>query len=140
MTTFWQRWLEIWCVLIVLFGLVLAGAAEEGTDRMARALFDILDGPGEPSFDAHMRFSVSLMGCVSIGWGITLFAAIRAVIALGQKAGRPIWSLLTIAVLAWYLVDSYFSVRLGFWMNAISNTGLLAGFLVPLFATGALRR
>ena len=47
--------------------------------------------------------------------------------------------LATIGMVVWFVVDSALSVATGFWMNAVSNTGLAVGYLVPVLASGAMR-
>jgi hypothetical protein len=59
---------------------------------------------------------------------------------LETHVAAPIWRFLTIAALIWYLVDSAISCATGYSMNAVSNTIVMAGFLIPLFKTGVLRR
>jgi hypothetical protein len=135
---FWQKFLSVWAGLVTVFGLVLAGAAFEVTDGIARALFALLNGPGEPSFDGHLRFSVGLMGAVTMGWGLTFYPAFKAIIALGD-AGRPYWRMIAGAALAWYVIDSAISIATGFGLNAVSNTILIAALLMALVKSGALR-
>lgn len=139
MSEFWRKWLSVWCGGVLLFGVVLAGGAFEATSGPVRAVLALLDGPGEPSFDPHLRFSLALMGAVSIGWGITLFAAIRAAGEIGGAQARRLWLGITVSVIAWYGIDSALSVATGFARNAIPNTLLLAGYLLPVVRSGVLR-
>lgn len=138
MTLFWQRWLFLWAVAVILFGAVLAGAALPRTDGAARALFALLDGPGEPIWNAHLRFATGLLGAVSMGWGLTFLYAFRAAAMLGDQA-PPIWRGLTMAALAWYAIDSALSAETGFALNALSNTVLLVAFLIPILRSGVLK-
>ena len=68
MPGFWRLWLVVWCLGIVLFGLVLAGGAFEATSAPVRWVLENLQGPGEVTFDPTLRFSMAVMGCVSLGW------------------------------------------------------------------------
>lgn len=138
MSDFWRNWLTIWCIAVAVFGAVLMGGAFEATSGPVRLLFDVLDGPGDPVYDAHFRFSLALMGAVTFGWSGTFYAAFQAAHALERRA-RPIWLLITASALGWYAVDSALSIATGFAMNAASNTVLLIGYLVPLFASGVLQ-
>lgn len=139
MTEFWRKWLTAWCGGVLLFGVVLAGGAFEATSGPVRAVLALLDGPGDPSFDPHLRFSLALMGAVSIGWSITLYAAIRAACEIGGAAARRLWLGITVSAIAWYAIDSTLSVATGFGMNAVPNTLLLAGYLLPVVRSGVLR-
>lgn len=137
MSAFWRWWMTVWCWAVVVFGVVLLGAAFEATSGPARMSFAILDGPGEPSFDAHLRFSVGLMGAVTLGWGLTFFATVSAAHELGERAA-PVWRMLTASVIAWCVIDSMISIATGFALNAASNTLLTLGYLVPVMTTGVM--
>lgn len=82
-----------------------------------------------------MRFSVGLTGALTIGWILTLMAAVQG----AEAVGPTLWRKIALAVLAWYVIDSAISVMTGFGLNAVSNTLLTIGFLIPVFASGVLR-
>jgi hypothetical protein len=138
MSAFWRNWLNIWCVAVIVFGLALAGAGLEATDGVAELLFGIIGPPGEMAWTPHLRFTTALMGAVTMGWGLTFLATFMAAHRLGDQAG-PVWRMLTLGVVVWFVVDSGLSVATGFWLNAVSNTALLAGYLVPVLASGVMR-
>lgn len=135
MTTFWRNWLLLWCMAVILFGIVLSAAAFEASSGAARAAFALIDRPLPQTPDSLHRFLLALIGAVTIGWGLTLLAAIRA----AAVPSRPLWAGLTAAVLVWYVIDSLLSVATGFPLNAVSNSILVAGFLLPVFALRLLR-
>ena len=138
MTTFWRNWLVIWCIGLALFGLSLYGAAFSATTRPAALLFNLFGNllPAEP--DRYLRFAVSLMGAVSLGWAMTMLAAFRAAWALESAAANALWRRITVAMLVWYVLDSVASVATGFAINALSNTALLVAYLVPVLASGVI--
>ncbi len=138
MPRFWRTWLNTWCAVVCLFGVVLAGAAFEATDSATRTMFSVLNDTIETEFNAPLRFSVALLGAITIGWSITLYAAIRAAHRLGRD-GTAVWRLITVGIAVWYVVDGSLSVATGFGPNAISNTLLLAGYLIPVLRTGVMR-
>lgn len=138
MSAFWRGWMIVWCLGVVAFGLVLAGGAFEATTGPVQWILETLQGPGELVFNPAMRFSLALMGCVSIGWALTMFAVMLAAFELGDRA-RPIWLGLTFGIVVWYVIDSALSVATGFGLNVIPNTLLLITYLVGLLASGALR-
>jgi hypothetical protein len=47
---------------------------------------------------------------------------------------------MTGAILVWWVVDSSISVALHTPGNAVSNTGLLLLYLIPVLASGVLKR
>ncbi|MFM5915699.1 MAG: hypothetical protein ACKOPR_13340 [Chakrabartia godavariana] len=134
-----RTWLTLWAWGVVIFGLALAAFALPATEAPGRLMFDILGNsvPADP--DAHLRFAVGLMGCVTMGWGVTFLAAFRAAWALPAGQARPIWRLIVTGALAWFIPDSLLSVATGFALNAVSNTVLLALLLVPLMRSGVLK-
>jgi hypothetical protein len=139
MSVFWRKWLVSWCWGVGVFGVVLAGGAFEATGEPARLLFDVLNGAAPLELDAPMRFSLGVMGAVTLGWSLTLSAAIEAADQLGDQGG-PIWRLVTLSVMVWYVVDSLLSIATGFGLNAVSNTVLAAAFLLPILRSQRLRR
>jgi len=137
MSAFWRTWLNAWAWVVIVFGLVLAGGGLDATDTAAEAAFAIVGGGAPLEWTPHLRFSVALMGAVTMGWGVTYLALFMAAHRLGADAA-PVWRLATIGMVAWFVIDSALSVATGFWMNAVSNTGLAIGYLVPVLASGAM--
>lgn len=137
MTNFWANWLKIWCWGVLAFGMLLVTAAIPPIDGAIRALFAILSDNVEiaASFDLPaVKFGLGLQGAITMGWAITMFAAMSAAHALGAT----IWRTLAQGIVVWYLVDSTISVSTGFALNAGSNTVLLVLFLIPVLASGVL--
>jgi hypothetical protein len=130
MSSKWQAQMQIWCGAVIIFGLVLMGGAFPATSAGVYALFGILDGPGPIAWDPALRFSLALMGAVTLGWGATMLAVVRASDAMPQVAATALWRGITIALLLWYVVDSGLSVATGFWRNALSNTVLIGWYLL----------
>jgi hypothetical protein len=137
MSTFWQYWLIAWAWSVVGFGAILSGGAFEATSAPVRFVFDLLNGTGGLPFDENLRFSLAVLGAVSIGWGITAFGIIRAAIAFGERSA-PLWSALTTGTATWFVIDSAFSVATGFELNVLPNCLLLGGLLIPVFANRLL--
>ncbi|WP_340646418.1 hypothetical protein [Phenylobacterium sp.] len=139
MSAFWRNWLTVWGWAVALFGLVLAGAGLEATDGPTRLLFGLLKGPEDLVLDPPMRFAIALMGAVTLGWAITLLVTFDAAHKLGAQGGAT-WRGVMISAAAWYVIDSGLSIATGFGLNAVPNTLLLAGLLLPLLASGVLRK
>jgi hypothetical protein len=138
MTSFWKNWLTLWCLGVGVFGLALYGAVHPATTAPIGAVFELLGNPLPADPDRHLRFALSLMGAISVGWAITFYAAFRAAWALDDAASRPVWRWLALAGLAWYAIDSIASVMTGFPLNVLSNTVLAAALLIPIWASGRL--
>lgn len=139
MSKYWQNWLTLWAGLVTVFGLVLAGGAFTATDGMTQTLFALFGNPLPADIDHHHRFAIGLMGAVTMGWGLTYFATFKALFALETTKAVPIWRLVLLGSLVWYVIDSTISVATGIWMNAVSNTLVVVLLLIPLARSGALR-
>lgn len=136
----WQAQMQLWCGVVIVFGLVLMGGAFEATSAGVETLFAILDGPGPVTWDPALRFSLALMGAVTLGWGATTLAVVRGTGELPDAASLALWRGITMAILVWYFVDSALSVATGFWRNALSNTVLIGWYLLLVFRHPARRR
>ncbi len=139
MTGYWRNWFKIWCLAVGVFGLVLAGGAFSATDGMVRYLIAVLNPAADPAMTDTLRFAVALMGAVTLGWALTLHAAICAAAWLGAD-GAPVWRLLVLSLIGWYVIDSSLSLATGFGLNAVPNTVLLVTFLWPVWRSGLLGR
>ncbi|MFN7178423.1 hypothetical protein [Hyphomonas sp.] len=139
MSKFWKTWMTVWCWGVILFGAVLAGGAFPATDGIVRALYAILGGaPATPEmFDAPgMRFSVGLMGAVTIGWGATILNLLPAI----HQAGAAAWRGLTLALALWFVIDGVISAATGYALNNLPNTALAVLYFIPVLTTGVLKR
>ena len=138
MSRFWRTWMIGGCWAVGLFGVILAASAFEATAGPTRLLFSLLND--SVAFDPapHLRFSLAVLGAVTIGWSLTLAAAIQAAHLLGDQA-RPVWVLVTASLVAWYAIDTTLSMATGFGLNAIPNTIFLVVFLLPIIRSGVLK-
>lgn len=135
----WKDWLMVWAIGVTLFGLVLAGGAFAATDMLTRTLFQLFGSPLPLLMDEHHRFAIGLMGAVTMGWGLTYIAAFKALFALEPAKAAPIWRMMLLGSLIWFVIDSTISVATGIWMNAVSNTILLVLLLIPVIKSGILK-
>jgi hypothetical protein len=135
----WQNWFSAWAIGVFFFGLVLAGGAFDATDGLTNALFTLFGNPVPSEPGEHYRFSVGLMGAVTMGWGLTFWVAFKALSLIDAATAAPLWRKLTLFTLVWYVVDSYISVATGFWMNAVSNTIVMTLYFIPLFKSGVMK-
>ena len=138
MTGLWKTWITIWCWGVVVFGAVLAAGGLPATDGIVRLLYGILSSQPLPAdfLDAPgLRFSVALMGAVTLGWGLTILFLLPAV----HAAGAPAWRGLTAALVIWFVIDGALSAATGFALNTLPNTALAIAYLVPLLASGVLK-
>ncbi len=138
MSGFWRTWFLVWCLSIGLFGVVLAGGALPATDGAVRVVLALTHGPTEPLFDPPLRFSLGVMGGVSIGWAVMLHFVLQEAIRQGA-AGRPLWNAISAGMITWFVIDSTLSVATGYGLNVVPNLGLLGMYVVGLMQSGALK-
>lgn len=138
MQDFWRRWLDAMCTIVLLFGLIMAGGALPQTELAARLLFE-WQNQGPLEIGRAARVTLGVLGGVMCGWGITLYAAIQAATLLDRPAYR-IWRLILASILIWFVVDSSLSIATGFALNALMNVAFLIGYVMPITASGVLRR
>ena len=135
----WRVWFFAWCFSVGLFGAVLAGGAFESTSGPVRLVLTGLHGPGQLNFDPVLRFSLAVMGGVSIGWAVTLAFILKAAIEQGEQA-RPLWNAITAGMISWFVIDSTLSVATGFGLNVVPNVALAATYGIGLLGSGAFRK
>jgi hypothetical protein len=138
MSGVWRTWFALWCLSIGGFGVLLAGGAFAATDGPVRLLMTVLQGGGDVDFAPALRFSLAVMGAVTIGWAVTLHVMIRAAIALGS-AGRPLWTAVSAGMASWFVIDCTLSVATGFGLNIIPNLLLVTIYVAGLIGSGVLK-
>jgi hypothetical protein len=132
-------WMTAWCAAVGLFGIILVGGGFEATSTPTRFVYDLLGGTGQLDLNPPMRFTVAILGAVTLGWSLMLMAVIQAANQLEKHESRRIWIGITASFVAWYVIDSILSIATGFWLNAVSNTIFGATFLIPVIRSGVLR-
>lgn len=136
----WLNWMRLWCLSVGGFGLIITLGAIEATAGPTRLLLTILGG-GEPlDMTAHLRFSLAVMGPVTLGWCLTLLGATEAARKLPRDAARVLWGWITAGVLGWALIDSILSVSTGFALNIVPNLLYVITYAIPIYASGVLKR
>lgn len=138
MDNFNRKWLTLWAWGVLLFGVVLAGFGFAATDGASRMVFEMLGHPVSADPGPHLRFAVGLMGCVTMGWAVTLLAAFKAAWALPADQAAPIWRLVLVSAFVWLVPDSIISVATGFALNVVSNAILLVLLLIPILRSGVV--
>jgi len=137
MSKFWKLWIDVWCVGIMVFGLILAAAGFEGFEGGARMLLNELNPQHQPVFNPVERFAIGVMGAVTLGWGLTLFYFFRA--AYASNIGNKMYRELFIILVIWNLLDGYISHSTGYGLNIASNLIITLGLLFPLLWNGKLK-
>jgi hypothetical protein len=134
--TFWQKWLYVVGLVLVLFGLALAFFNQTAVfDFLFNHQIDPVFWGGQPiGSDAALfqRWAYGVLGATVAGWGI--FLAFIAQYPFRRKE-RWAWTCVAVGLGSWYLVDTGLSLRAGVWFNALFNGALLILACLPLAFT-----
>jgi hypothetical protein len=139
MSDFWKSWLNLWAWGVIVFGAILALFAFPATELPSRLFYDLIQNPVAAEPDRHFRFAMGLMGCISMGWGLTMLTCFKAVALLEGEQAKSIWRSFTFAALFWFVTDSIASIYTGFPLNAVSNAVLTILYWIPVWRSGVLR-
>ena len=136
---FWWRWL-----LVVTSGVVLCGAVLFLAPGLTRQLFGLLlygDQARLAAFPAEALAYVTLthgvLGALMFGWGMTLLMIVWGPF---RRRSAEAWRMLVVALLAWFVPDTSYSLVYGFWQNAALNGVFGLMFAPALAATKSLMR
>ena len=132
---FWQRWLFVFSLIVIVFGLGMA--------LLNRTpLFAIFDSQVNPAFwktnslspevDAFQGWAYGVMGATMAGWGV--FLAFIVHYPFNHKE-RWAWNAFMLGLSLWYLTDTTISLYFGVVFNAIFNTVIFILALLPLLFT-----
>lgn len=139
MSAFWRAYFGVFCLSLVLFGAVLSAGAFAPSSGPVALLMTLLSGGEAIAFTPALRFSLGLMGAITIGWAVMIYGVMRVAFTLGSQ-GRQLWDAITSGLIAWYVIDGICSIATGFALNIIPNTALAGMYLVGLTQSGALKR
>jgi hypothetical protein len=139
MSDFWRSWLNVWAWGVIGFGAILALFSFPATDGASRLFYELIQNPVAAVPDRHFRFAMGLMGCISMGWGLTMLTCFKAAAMLKGEQARSIWRGFTFAAVFWFVTDGIASIYMGFPLNAVSNTVLIVLYLIPVWKSGVLK-
>jgi hypothetical protein len=132
---FWQRWLFVFSLIVVLFGLGMALLNRT-------SLFAIFDSQVNPAFwranllpagvSSFQGWSYGVLGATMAGWGVFLAFIVRYPF---QNRERWSWNALLIGLSLWYVTDTAISLHFDVVFNALFNTVIFILAALPLFFT-----
>lgn len=140
MSGLWKTCLWAWWALMLGGALAFWFAAFPGLDAPVLLFYDAINWPldGETGFTEATRPTAAVLGAVFLGFALALGALMRLAFAATGEQAASLWRAITAIVVVWYVTDSFVSVATGIPGNAVSNTGIAAGYLLPVLASGAL--
>jgi hypothetical protein len=129
---FWQRWLFVFSLAFIVFGLALA--LFNGTP-----MFDLLNRQVDPAFWGteeipmetlvFQRWIYGVAGATMSSWGVLLAYIIYYPLRRREKWA---WNCLAIGMLAWFLPDFAVSLYFGVFFNMIFSTLCVTVIFFPL--------
>jgi len=132
--SFWQRWLLIVSKIISLFGIYMALFNRTFlfnfllNDKVNTAFFK---PPGISSeLITFQKWIYGVLGATVFGWGI--FLSFIAHYPFKRKE-KWAWNCFLTGIMCWFVVDTSISVYFNVIINAIFNTVLFIGIIIPLF-------
>ena len=132
---FWQRWLSVISIVIIVFGLGMALLNSTPIFEILNRQIDPVfwgDQPTPAQAIAFRGWAYGVMGAVMAGWGV--FFIFLANFPF-QRKEKWAWYCLLVGTLVWYVPDTLVSISSGVMLNAGINTVLLALLILPLLLT-----
>ena len=133
--SFWQRWLFIFSLIVIIFGLGMA--------LLNRTpLFAVFDARVNPAFwetgtlpagvDLFQGWLYGVLGATMAGWGV--FLTFIAQVPFRNRE-RWAWNALLLGLSLWYVIDTAISLYFSVVFNAVFNTVIFILALLPLLFT-----
>jgi hypothetical protein len=130
----WWYWLIFVTCSVIVFSLGMVIAPNLVQERLFDAMFfssaqmqSILSNAAV----SYILFTYRVLGAVMIGWMISLLFILVGSFRRGQREG---WYAITGSIAVWFLLDSGFSILVGYWQNAVFNVIFFVLFIIPLAA------
>lgn len=127
----WWRMLVFSSVFYIVFGLVMVFLPDLTQWYFNSLIFARPDSPFDAAATGYIVFSFGIIGSVIFGWGIGLLMVVLVPLRRGE---RWAWWMLTGSVMSWFLLDSTYSVLMGYGANAVSNVAFVVLYVIPLIA------
>ena len=131
--SFWQKWLLIVSIIISLFGIYIALFNQTLwfnlllNDKVNTTFFS---APGiSNDVITFQKWIYGVLGATVFGWGI--FLSFIAHYPFKRKE-KWAWNCFLIGIICWFVLDTSISVYFGVIVNAIFNTVLFLGIIIPL--------
>lgn len=140
MTGIWKVWMDVWGWAMMASALVFLLAASTATEAPVLFFYDLIYWPldGASQFTETTRPTSAILGAVFLGWMLTVRLLVNVAHAATAPVSAGLWRGLTSVIVVWYVLDSSASILTGIPVNAVSNTCILLGYLVPVLASGVL--
>lgn len=127
----WSRLIQAAAIVILGLSALLLLAPSLGEAFFHIVYFHQPDSPVPVSTETrgYMRFANGIIGAVMAGWMMTIILLARGPFLFGDKWA---WQAIAWPLLAWFGVDTAFSIAHGVWGNVMLNMGTALMFGIPL--------
>lgn len=130
---FWWYWLLLVTAGVMLFGLSLVLLPRITQQFFNWLIFTSRPNPmTSPEAVHYITFVYGVLGAVMVGWSVGLFSFLTNGF---QRGERYAWNAVTLSVTTWFVIDSAFSLSMGFIENVLLNVVFFVLFAIPLAAT-----
>lgn len=129
---FWDGWLKVTMVLVILAGLsLIILSATGGTEFMDKEIYRIFLDVHKPGAGVQRmtNWMSSVTGAVMAGWGMSMLFLVGHAFKRREKWA---WRSMFYPVLLWYLTDSLASAWFDAYFNVMANTVLFLQIIAPL--------
>jgi len=132
---FWQMWLFIVSLLLIVFGLLMAFFNQSAVmdfilNDFVNQVFWKSKIPVEVS--KFQSFIYAVLGATICGWGILQVFIVRYPF---KEKEYWSWKALTMGIIIWFVIDTGFSAYLNVAINVLLNSVIFLLIVIPLLFT-----
>ncbi len=133
--SFWRNWLLVASAGFGVVGLEMMLFQNLLDTYLWNKLFfskSMLHTTFTPEIKNYIHTLYGILGAVTVGWAAMLYYHVK-----NSFATRDIraWNAVAASIGIWFVIDSVFSISMGYWQNALLNTDVALLFAIPLLAS-----
>ena len=132
MSRFWLRWLTLVALAVIVFGLSMFLLPSLSQGFFNLLIFQHIASPFAAAPERYIVFICGIYGVTIVCWMLALLTIIVIPFRRGELWA---WWAITLSLGVWFVVDSTYSLAVGFSANAALNATIFVMFAIPLTAT-----
>jgi hypothetical protein len=129
---FWQKWLLVMGILLVLMGLSFPFCSFLNIEVTYINSVFWNDGIVPTEAKAFQAWIYGVYGAMAVAFGLFIYFIASNPFKTREKWA---WNCLATCISVWFVIDTFFSVYFGAYTNAFNNVILYALLMVPLLFT-----
>jgi hypothetical protein len=133
MTGPYRSWMVAWCWSVVAIGLIFAAGVIPALRTPTLLYLDLVTWPfdGQPeTISTEAIFAFGILGAITAGWGVMMTALVTDPV-IGREP--RFWRVMTMSIVAWFVLLAAVSVLAGLPANIMSGANLLLTYLYPVW-------